>query len=181
MGNMADAEKKTESKTDEIKEKFEDRKETLKEKLEDCKEKASERMDAVKEKASEVVKAVKGETEEEAGSRILVAFALLGAWGSGYLAHRALVKGGGDAVLCLSTSSGALLLGGENLSALNFCLQINSFPRCVHHPCLGRLEQPIQEEEVDAVTRPLVFFSNLKQCHLEGVFLALINFIVFEL
>ena len=124
MGNMADQEKKTESKTDEIKEKFKDCKETLKEKLEDCKEEASERMGAVKEKASEVVKAVMGETEEEADSRMMVALALLGAWGSGYLAHKALVKGGGDAVLCLSTNSGALLLGGEIFSALNFCLQI---------------------------------------------------------
>ena len=156
MGNIADEEKKTVSKTAEIKEKFEDCKETLKEKLEDCKEKASERMDAVKEKPSEVVKAVKGETEEEAGSRILVAFALLGAWGSGYLAHRVLVKGGSDVVLCLSTSSGAVLLGGEIFSALIFCLQINSFPRCVHHPCLGRRQQ---QEEVDAVMRPMLFFQ----------------------
>ena len=119
MGNMADKPKETEeSKTEEIKEKFSEVKETLKGKFEDCKEKASEGVDAVKEKASEVVRTVKGETEkeEETDSKMMIAFALLGAWGSGYLAH----KVGSDAVLCLSTSSSAVLLGGENFSVIKF-------------------------------------------------------------
>ena len=109
MGNMAEKQKTEESKTEEIKEKFSEVKETVKEKFEECKEKASEGVDAVKEKASEVMKTVKGETEEEKGdSRMLIALALLGAWGSGYLA-------GNDADL-----AGAVLLGGENFSVINF-------------------------------------------------------------
>merc|ERR1711874_512290 len=83
---MADKKKNSgESKTDEIKEKLIEGKENAKEKFEDCKEKASEKVDAVKEKASEVLKNVKGETEEETDCRMLVSFALLAAWGSGYL------------------------------------------------------------------------------------------------
>ena len=127
MGNMADKPKETEeSKTEEIKEKFSEVKETLKGKFEDCKEKAFEGVDAVKEKASEVVKTVKGETEkeEETDSKMMIAFALLGAWGSGYLAHKA----GNDAVLCLSTSSGAVLLGGKNFSGINFFSRSSNFP-----------------------------------------------------
>ena len=93
-----------ESKADEIKEKLSEGVEVVKEKFEDCKEKASEGVEAMKEKTSEVVEAVTGETEDEAGERgTLVTFALLGAWGSGYLAHK--VPRGDPA---------AVLLGGEN-------------------------------------------------------------------
>ena len=96
---MADKKKTEESKMEEIKEKV---KETVKEKFEDCKEKASEGVDAVKEKTSEVVKTIKGDTEEEAACRMLITFALMGAWGSG------LALGGGDNL------PAALLLGGDN-------------------------------------------------------------------
>ena len=88
---MADKKKTEESKMEEIKE-------TVKEKFEDCKEKASEGVDAVK----EVVKTMKGDTEEEAACRMLITFALMGAWGSG------LALGGGDNL------PAALLLGGDN-------------------------------------------------------------------
>ena len=100
---MADKKKNSgESKTEEIKEKLSEVKETVKEKFEDCKEKASEGVDAVKEKTAEVVKTMKGDTEEEAACRMLITFALMGAWGSG------LALGGGDNL------PAALLLGGDN-------------------------------------------------------------------
>ena len=79
---------------------MEEIKETVKEKFEDCKEKASEKVDAVKEKTSEVLKNVMGETVDETDCRMLVSFALLAAWGSGYLAHVEV--------------NAAVLLGGDN-------------------------------------------------------------------
>ena len=95
-----------ESKADEIKEKLSEGVEVVKEKFEDCKEKVSDGVEAMKEKASEVVEAVKGETEEEdVGQRgMLVTFALLGAWGSGYLAHK----------VPRADPTAAVVLGGEN-------------------------------------------------------------------
>ena len=66
----------------------------------DCGRLASEKLDAVEEKTSEVVEKVKGETEEETDCRMLVTFSLLGAWGSGYLAHVEV--------------NAAVLLGGDN-------------------------------------------------------------------
>ena len=95
---MADKKKTEESKMEEIKEKV---KETVKEKVEDCKEKASEGVDAVKEKTSEVVKTIMGDTEEEAACRMLITFALMGAWGSGL-------------ATCDNNFRAALLLGGDN-------------------------------------------------------------------
>ena len=92
---MADDKKKN-SKTEEIKEKFEDCKETVKEKASDAKETAKEKFEDCKEK---VVKT----------DRMLVAFSLLAAWGSGCLAHK-----GGDNVPT------AVLLGGENSSVSTF-------------------------------------------------------------
>ena len=85
---MADKKKTEESKMEEIKEKLS--------------EKASEGVDAVKEKTSEVVKTIMGDTEEEAACRMLITFALMGAWGSGLIL-------GGD-----NNLPGALLLGGDN-------------------------------------------------------------------
>ena len=99
MADKNSVESKTEVEM--MKEKLSEVKETVVEKIEDCKEKASEGVDAVKEKTSEVVKTVKEDTD----CRMLVTFALLAAWGSGYLAHK-----GGDNV------PAALLLGGDNSS-----------------------------------------------------------------
>ena len=72
---------------------------------------------------------------------VRITFALLNAWGSGYLAHEGNVPA-------------AVLLGGENPFLGLF--QINSFSRSLHLLCR---QQRVQEEEVNAtVTRsPLLF------------------------